>query len=143
MSPALILEGLVAVLLVITVVYCAVLDRRLRALRAGQDGLKALIEGLDAATQRAQAGIGDLKTAAASAADRLAPEIAKARALSDELALMIETANRLADRLEGSRERPPREVAPAKAVVKTGEGAAPRVPADWEETLLKALREAR
>jgi len=140
MSVGMILEILVAVLLVVTVVYCAILDRRLNALRSGQDGLKAIIEGLDGATKRAQASIGELRGAAEATGLALTAHTAKGRALADELQIMIEAGNALADRLEGSRAAtagaPPREMPKPQA---------PRakIPEDWEDNLMKALREAR
>ncbi|MBL4864552.1 MAG: hypothetical protein JKY63_06665 [Rhodobiaceae bacterium] len=42
----LILDALVAILLAATIFYCAMLDRRLKALRSGQDGFKAIIDQL-------------------------------------------------------------------------------------------------
>lgn len=99
----LLLEGLVALLLVVTVVYCVLLDRRLRALRDGQDGLKSIIEGLDAATSRAQMSISELKTSGDRLTNDLSGRVAKARALTDELSIMIDAGNSLADRLDAGR----------------------------------------
>lgn len=155
LSLGMILEGLVAVLLVVTVGYCAVLDRRLRALRSGQDGLRSLIEALDGATARAQESVAALRGSSEVVGRTLDERVTRARGLADELALMIETANRLADRLEGGRERPARSDATLKTKAKGSEGTGERAgerpgdrlgeraPADWEESLLKALREAR
>ena len=145
MPVGMILEALVAVLLVVTVVYCAVLDRRLRALRSGQDGLKSIIEGLDGATRRAQTSIGELRAAAEATGMNLSGHVAKARALADELQIMIEAGNVLADRLEGSRPganggAPRQAQAPQQPKPQ-----APRakIPEDWEDNIMKALREAR
>lgn len=96
----LILDGLVALLLVVTVIYCYQLNSRLRALRSGQDGLKDLIRGLNEATERAQAGIAQLKISGDAAGKGLKESVTKARTLSDELSLMIEAGNNIADRLE-------------------------------------------
>ena len=144
MPIGMILEALVAVLLVVTVVYCAILDRRLKALRSGQDGLKAIVEALDGATRRAQTSIGELRAAAEATGLALSAHTAKGRALCDELQIMAEAGNALADRLEGSRAAagrtpPPRPAQPAP------KPQAPRakIPEDWEDNLMKALREAR
>jgi hypothetical protein len=137
-----ILEALVAVLLVVTVVYCAMLDKRLKALRTGQDGLKAIIEGLDSATRRAQTSVSELKAAADAAGHNLSGQVGKARALTDELQIMIEAGNALADRLEGGRAAAgPRETRAAQAPKPQAPRA--KAPEEWEENLLKALREAR
>lgn len=150
MPVGLILEVLVAILLIVTVGYCWQLDRRLKALRSGQDGLKAIIEGLDGATQRAQASIEALKSAADAAGGALSQQVAKGRALADELEIMIDAANALADRLEGARETAPRDrprpaaAAPAAPAPRRSQRPTPaQVPDEWENALLKALREAR
>ena len=96
----LILDGLVALLLVVTVVYCYQLNSRLRALRSGQDGLKELIRGLNESTERAQAGIAQLKISGDAAGKELQESVTKARILADELSLMVEAGNNIADRLE-------------------------------------------
>lgn len=140
-----VLEGLVAVLLVVTVGYCYVLDRQLRALRSGQDGLKAIIEGLDAATARAQASITDLRSSAAAVGKDLQEQVTRGRALADELEIMIDAGNALADRLEGTRAAKPARSAPrvvADAPAPAGEARVAEKDS-WEESLLKALREAR
>lgn len=142
-----VLEGLVAVLLLVTVGYCYVLDRQLRALRSGQDGLKAIIEGLDAATARAQASVSDLRTASNAVGNDLRDQVAKGRALADELEIMVDAGNALADRLEGTRTAKPMRDAPRvvpKATVLESDDEEPvEGSKNWEESLLKALREAR
>ncbi|MGF1455561.1 MAG: DUF6468 domain-containing protein [Alphaproteobacteria bacterium] len=99
----LILEAMLAALLVITAAYCVILDRKLRQLRSGQDGLRDIIKGLNGATERAQSAISQLKVAGEAHARDLKTQIAHAKALTDELGLMIESGNSLADRLEGGR----------------------------------------
>ncbi len=146
----LILDSLVALLLVVTVIYCYQLNARLRALRSGQDGLKDLIRGLNEATERAQAGIAQLKVAGDAAGKELKETVTKSRALADELSLMIEAGNNIADRLEGHAEG-----SASKSRVKVG---MPDTPGNemaetgtahqsalnhLEGEMLKALREVR
>ncbi|MEQ9247964.1 MAG: DUF6468 domain-containing protein, partial [Nitratireductor sp.] len=57
----LLLDGLVAILLGATIFYCAMLDRKLKALRSGQDGLKQTIDQLNTATARAEISISQMK----------------------------------------------------------------------------------
>lgn len=97
----LLLEALLVLLLVVSIIYCIVLDRRLRALRSGADGMRALIESLDGATRRAQAGIQELRGASEAAVQSLGKRTEDARILADELALMVEAGNNIAQRLEG------------------------------------------
>lgn len=150
----LLLEGLVAVLLAMTVVYCFILDRRLRQLRSGQDGMKEVISGLNSATERAQGSVAQLKIAGDAAGGELREAVTKARALSDELSVMIEAGNNIADRLAGGATKPKqsepaseeslgtkpaREVNETEDVSTFSEDALQTVQSDF----LKALREAR
>ena len=98
----LLLDALVAVLLVVTSGYCFILDRRLRELRSGQDGMKEIIRALNQATEQAQSAIAHLKISGDAAGHDLRETVSKARALADELSLMLESGNNIADRLEGS-----------------------------------------
>lgn len=97
------MNGLVAALLAVTIVYCFRLDKRLTALRSGQDGLKDIIAALDRATSRAQASLTDLKSLGLNAETTLKGETEKADALLHELKLMVQSADRVADRLAQSR----------------------------------------
>lgn len=107
----------VAVLLMATIGYCFVLDRRLRALRDGESALRQIIMSLERATSRAQSAIADLRASADTTSQELARDLKRARALADELALMVEAGDHIADRLgalagAGSETKPQR--APAE-----------------------------
>ena len=95
----LLLEIIVCVFLAATIAYCAMLDRRLRTMRSGQDGLRELVGELDVATQRAVSAIEALKQASAVTGKELGSGVTRARALADELSLMIESGERIAERL--------------------------------------------
>jgi hypothetical protein len=58
---ALIIESLVAILLVITIAYCVVLNKRLLRLKADESSLKATISELITATEIAERAIAGLK----------------------------------------------------------------------------------
>lgn len=100
---SLVLDGIVAVLLGVTIFYCFHLDRRLRTLRSGKDELKQIVLGLTDATLRAQQSVAELKQSGQDVAEGLTERVVGARALRDELELMIEAGNNLANRLEASR----------------------------------------
>lgn len=138
MPPGLILETLVAVLLALTIGFCVRLERKLAALRSGQDGLKEIIAALNTATVRAQTSVAELRAAADAVGTDLGERVARARTLADELGIMLETGNNLAERLAagGTTERAPR----LEAVAAGHDG---RNTEKWEQVLLKALREAR
>lgn len=131
------LNLLVAALLAVTLGYCFVLERKLRALRTGQDGLKDVIESLDKATGRAQLSLVQLKEEGTQAGGVLKAQIDSAALLVDELKMMMETGDRLADRLAGTRKgEPPPLSLPAP------DREAPRSPPD-KDGLLDKLRQAR
>ena len=94
------LELLLSVLLAATLVYCIVLERRLAAVRKGQDGLKKMIGELNAAIAGAGASLRALKSAAADAAETLDERLKRARALSDELSLLTNSGERIAQRFD-------------------------------------------
>lgn len=108
MSISLVADGVIALLLGVTIYYCYLVNKKLSALRSGKDELKQVIEGLTLATDNAQTSIEQLKNAGRDVIGNLDLRVTDGRALGDELSLMIEAGNNLADRLEGSRDRAPR-----------------------------------
>ena len=97
---ALVLELLLTLLLAATLVYCIVLERRLAAVRKGQDGLKKMIGELNAAIAGAGASLRALKSAAAGAADTLDERLKRARAVADELSVLTSSGERIAQRFD-------------------------------------------
>jgi len=118
-------------LLVATIVLAVRLHRKLEGLKGGHDELRLLVEGLNEATRRAQAGIIELRMAAEATTARLGNQIEAARKSSDELSILVASANNLADRLvrAGSAGRPT-------------EGA-PRTAPGADQSLLRALKDVR
>lgn len=146
------LEMLVAALLVVTITYCVILDRRLRALRSGEDGLKDVILGLNDATLRAQQSIQHLGKSGDEAGNKLTNLVREARALTDELSLMLEAGDNLANRLErasqsaGGRSKDReifREAERAPLEKDYDDQGTDEFGLDEEPALLKALRNAR
>jgi hypothetical protein len=101
MTLSFILESALSFLLAATLVYCIVLERRLAAVRKGQEGLKTIIGELNAAISGAGASLRMLKSAASSAAETLDERLRRARLLADELALLTASGERIAERFEG------------------------------------------
>ncbi len=87
-------------LLALTLIYCIVLERRLAAVRKGQDGLKSTIGELNAAITGAGASLRALKAAAGGASEMLDARLAAARTLSDELSLLTASGERIAARMD-------------------------------------------
>jgi hypothetical protein len=73
----LLVESLVAVLLAVTIGYCVLLDRRLRAFRNDEEAMRKVVADLKAATGKAEAAISGLKLTVADG-DRLLGERMKA-----------------------------------------------------------------
>ena len=98
----LILDVIVAILLAATIGYAWVLNGRLNDLRRNRDDLARLVNAFNDATQRAEAGIPKLRRAAEEAEAQLQDRVEKAQSLRDDLAFMIERADAMAARLEGT-----------------------------------------
>lgn len=100
MSISLIVEIVLSLLLLATLGYCALLERRLSALRSGQDGLKETIGELNGAIANAGSSMRLLKAAAAGASETLDERLSRARSLADELSLLMISGERIADRID-------------------------------------------
>lgn len=97
---ALVIEIVLSVLLTATLVYCVLLERRLSAVRKGQDGLKETIVDLNQAITSAGQSLRMLKSAANGAAETLDNRLAEARRMIDELSVLTVSGERIADRFE-------------------------------------------
>src|SRR5437763_1286246 len=102
MTMGTILDIVVIILLVPTIIYAVILNRRLAALRKSRDELGKVVNSFNEATMRAEAGIPKLKKATTEANHTLKDRVEKAQTLRDDLAFMIERAEELAGRLEGA-----------------------------------------
>ena len=87
-------------LLVPTIAYAVILNRRLSALRNSRDELAKVVANFNDATLRAEAGIPKLKKATNEASMALKDRVEKAQSLRDDLAFMIERAEEMAGKLE-------------------------------------------
>lgn len=114
-------EALVCVLLLAAAVMCWRVDRRLRALRDGQDGLKDTIGALNDAVDRARASLAALDRASREQGASLKAEVEHARTLCDELRFLNDQGEARFDRVE-PRGRRPRGAAPAAPEENTSSG---------------------
>ena len=101
---SLIVEMMLAALLMATLVFCALLERRLRLLRKDEESLTGTIRALNAAIAAAQASLGGLRAAAKDADEKLGRNVTAARALADELSLLTSAGERAAGRIDAARE---------------------------------------
>ena len=79
------IESLVAVLLMLTVGYCIVLNKRLQRLKADEHSLKATIGELITATEIAERAIGGLKHTVRDVNENLGSQLAAATQMSMHL----------------------------------------------------------
>ena len=108
MSMELLINIVVICLLVPTIVFAVILNKRLEILRNSRADLGRLIEAFNDATTRAESGIPKLKQAADSAGALLREQIQKAQTLRDDMAYMIERADSVTQRLEKSLNAAPK-----------------------------------
>ena len=104
----------IVTLLIATIAFAAVLNRRLTAWRQDRAEFERLIAQFNEAAARAEAGIERLKTASEQTGKTLQQAVTKGHSLRDDLAYLIERAEPLADRMNDSvrRSRNPRREEP-------------------------------
>jgi biopolymer transport protein ExbB/TolQ len=133
---ALIVDSVLAVLLVGAIIACFIVYRRLSTIREGQDELRQLVEQLNQAAIEAQRSVSGLRSSAEEIEQRLSSERQRASVLADELAMITEAGNNLADRIEkGLTSEKRGEKQPS-----SGEDKASK---KQQQEILAALREAR
>lgn len=96
MPFSLMIDILVAILLVVTIAYAIVLNKRLGMLRRDKDELEKVALTFGDATRRAEESIARLKSTAGGLED----DITRAQSLRDDLAFLTERGGTAADRLE-------------------------------------------
>ncbi len=94
------LDVMIVLLLIPTLSYAVALNRSLTRFREGREELDGLVKRLGESIGRAETSIRALKGTSAEAGDELAVEVKKARDLLDEMTIITEAANGIADRLE-------------------------------------------
>jgi hypothetical protein len=118
------IEALVAILLLLTILYCARLNTQLQKLKADEKLMKASVAELIMATDRAERAIGGLKLTAAEADDTLGARLREAevycKAMASSLHAGEDVLNRLrkiayANSLLGGEGMPEPDLMPAPA----------------------------
>lgn len=93
------IEGLVALLLVVTIGYCMVLNKRLKRLKADEQSLKAVIAELITATEIAERAIAGLKLTVRDCNENLGSRLDAATEMSGELSRRLLAGDELLRRL--------------------------------------------
>src|SRR6478672_13842272 len=93
------IEMLVAILLMLTIGYCILLNKRLTRLKADEHSLKAVIGELITATEIAERAIGGLKLAVRDVNENLGSQLAAATQMSEQLYKQLGEADNVVRRL--------------------------------------------
>ena len=109
------IESLVALLLMLTIGYCMLLNTRLKRLKADENSLKATIAELITATEIAERAIGGLKHTVRDVNENLGSQLTAAGQLSLQLKRQLAEGDNVVRRLSriASAARPSSEAAPA------------------------------
>jgi hypothetical protein len=101
MNPSLgvTIEALVAILLVLTIGYCMLLNARLKRLKADEHSLKATIAELITATEIAERAIGGLKHTVRDVNENLGSQLASAAQMSEHLKRQLAEGDHVVRRL--------------------------------------------
>jgi hypothetical protein len=111
------IESMVAVLLLLTILYCVRLNKQIRLLKADEQSLRGTIGELVTATEIAERAINDLKLTASKTDQTLVRHLAQGEVLTTELEKQIQAADLLMRKLAGI-------VAVSRPLTKTPEAAA-------------------
>jgi len=139
MSPfvGLLFDIVIVAALGVTIFYCRHLSRQFNEMQSNRKAFETLIQSLNTASSRAETVIRSLKEAAIGSGDALQEKSGRARALADELEIMIQAGDNLANRLQSMAEKGRRANAADGSVPPETE-AQPRSRAEKE--LLEALK---
>ena len=92
-------ESMVAVLLLLTILYCVRLSKQLRLLKADEQSLRATIAELITATEIAERAINGLKATMREGEQSLAQKLARSESLAAEIEKQLRAGDELLARL--------------------------------------------
>lgn len=109
MVMELMIDGLLAVLLLVTIGYAIVLNRKLNQFRNLREEMQGMVGEFAQATQDAEKGIASLQSRSQTLGGDLEKQVSavesrvsEARSLADDLVFLVEKGTSVADRLENS-----------------------------------------
>lgn len=146
MSPVvgILFDVVILVALGVTIFHCLRLSRQFNEMQANRKAFEALIQSLTVAASRAEAVVKSIKDTAVGSGEELQEKISRARAISEELEIMIQAGDNLANRLQALAEKG-RKANPVESSVIT-EDDVPPAPAGVqpksraEKELLEAIK---
>lgn len=95
----LLLDGFLILLLLATIVYAIILNRKLNLLRGNHDEMEVFVDKLNIACARAESATAGLRNAGENGKAVFKESASKAEALRDELAFLVERADIVSGRL--------------------------------------------
>ena len=104
-------QGLLVVLLLLTVTWCIIVHYRLRRLRTDRGEMEAFIAALGEATGRAEAAVQQMREANAAVEGTAREQEQRARRQTSELARLMDNAVRVVRRLDAAIEQGATQVA--------------------------------
>ena len=128
------IESLVAILLMVTIGYCMLLNIRLKRLKADEHSLKATIGELITATEIAERAIGGLKHTVRDVNEHLGNQLTSAAQMSEQLKKQLSEGDNVLRRLS--------KIAIAARPLPAQEPAAPEAPAAPRVSAAKAVAAA-
>jgi chromosome segregation ATPase len=121
-SFGIVIESLVAILLLLTIGYCMLLNTRLKRLKADEHSLKATIGELITATEIAERAIGGLKHTVRDVNENLGNQLTSAAQMSEQLKRQLAECDNVIRRLSritiAARPAPEREPEPVPAALR-------------------------
>lgn len=96
----LVIDALLAGLLLMTILYCRLLNKRIRVLQDARSELAKLLTHFDDSTRRASESIALLNLSGKKAADAVQARIENATVAADDLTYLIERATVISERME-------------------------------------------
>jgi chromosome segregation ATPase len=130
-SFGIVIESLVAVLLLLTIGYCMLLNKRLKRLKADEHSLKATIGELITATEIAERAIGGLKLTVRDVNENLGSQLTSATQMSEQLKRhlaegdnVLRRLSRIAIAARPASAEQPETVEPAPPLISTAQAIA-------------------
>ena len=125
-SFGVVIESLVAILLLLTIGYCMLLNTRLKRLKADEHSLKAVIAELITATEIAERAIGGLKHTVRDVTENLGNQLTSAAQMSQQLKNQLAEGDNVIRRLSriAIAARPAPEPEPAAPLVSSAKATA-------------------
>ena len=103
------IDGILIILLVATICCAVSLSRRLSSLRSDKQNLEKLMSEFHDISEKADKSLTGIRATAEEVSRELAEANAKSRSMRDELAFLVERADRLAEKIATTANDPIRE----------------------------------